>query len=87
VMFTYALATVVGILVMRGASGLGPFAALFVISALAAAFYALAAIEAGRATRGDPPILSTRALLYGAAALILLTVAVLVITGIRASRA
>jgi hypothetical protein len=65
----------------------GPFAALLVISALAAtSFYVLAAIDAGRAARGDAPILSTRALLYGAAALILLTVVVLVITGIRASR-
>jgi hypothetical protein len=88
VVFTYALATVVAILVMRGVSDLGPFAALFVLSALAAGvFYALAAIDAGRAARGEPPILSTRALLYGAAALILLTVVVLVITGIRASRA
>jgi hypothetical protein len=87
VVFTYVLATVVAILVMRGGSDLGPFVALFGISALAAVvFYALAAIDAGRAANGEPPIVSTRALLYGAAGLILLTVAVLVVTGIRASR-
>jgi hypothetical protein len=87
VVFTYVLATVVAILVMRGGSGLGPFVALFAISALAAVvFYALAAIDAGRAAHGELPIISTRVLLYGAAGLILLTVAVLVVTGIRASR-
>jgi hypothetical protein len=87
VAFAYAAATVVTILVMRAGSGLGPFLALFLLSAMAAAaFYGLAALDAGRAANGEPPILSSRGLLYGASGLILLTVVVLVITGIRASR-
>jgi hypothetical protein len=86
VVFGYAAATVVAILVMRAGSGLGPFLALFVISVLAGiVFYALAAIDAGRLANGEPQILSPRGLLYGATALILLTVVVLVVIGIRAS--
>jgi hypothetical protein len=87
VVFGYAAATVVAILVMRGGSGLGPFMALFLLcSAAAAAFYVLAAVDAARLAGGDPPILSSRGLLYGAVGLVLVTVTVLVITGIRASR-
>jgi ribosomal protein L40E len=87
VVFGYAAATVVAILVMRGGSGLGPFMALFLLCAIAAAaFYVLAAVDAARAAGGDPPILSSRGLLYGAVGLVLVTVTVLVITGIRASR-
>jgi hypothetical protein len=72
---------------MRAGSGLGPFMALYMLCLGAAvAFYALAAIDAGRAATGEPPILSSRGLLYGAAGLVLVTVVVLVITGIRASR-
>jgi hypothetical protein len=86
VVFGYAAATVVAILVMRGGS-LGPFMALFVLClAAAAAFYVLAAVDAARAARGEPPIVSSRGLLYGAGGLVLVTVTVLVITGIRASR-
>jgi ribosomal protein L40E len=86
VVFAYAAVSVVAILVMRAGSGLGPFLALFVLSVLAAvAFYALAAIDAGRLAGGEPQILSPRGLLYGAAALILLTVIVLVVIGVRAS--
>jgi hypothetical protein len=87
VVFGYAAATMVAILVMRGGSGLGPFMALFLLcSAAAAAFYVLAAVDAARLAGGDPPILSSRGLLYGAVGLVLVTVTVLVITGIRASR-
>jgi hypothetical protein len=86
VVFAYAATIVVAILVMRAGSGLVPFVALFSLSLLAAvAFYALAAIDAGRLASGEPQILSPRGLLYGAAALILLTVVVLVVIGIRAS--
>jgi hypothetical protein len=86
VVFAYAAVSVVAILVMRAGSGLGPFLALFVISVLAAVtFYALAAIDAGRLANEEPQILSPRGLLYGATALILLTVVVLVVIGIRAS--
>jgi hypothetical protein len=86
VVFAFPVATVVAILVMRAGSGLGPFLALFVISVLAAiAFYALAAIDAGRLANGESQILSLRGLLYGATALILLTVVVVVVIGIRAS--
>jgi hypothetical protein len=86
VVFGYAAVTVVAILVMRAGSGLGPFVALFWISILAAvAFYSLAAIDAGRLADGQAQILTPRGLLYSATALILLTVVVLVVIGIRAS--
>jgi hypothetical protein len=82
--FAYTLITVVTILVSRAGEGLGPFLPLVLISALAGVtLYVLTALDAGRLARGEPPILSTRALLYGAVALMLLTVVVLVVLGAR----
>jgi hypothetical protein len=84
VVFAYALITVVTILVSRAGEGLGPFLPLLVLSSMAGVgLYALTAVDAGRLARGEPPILSTRALLYGAVALMLLTVVVLVVLGAR----
>jgi hypothetical protein len=75
---------VVTILLSRSGEGLGPFLPLVVLSAMAGvALYVLTAVDAGRLARGEPPILSTRALLYGAVALMLLTVVVLVVLGAR----
>ena len=87
VMFAYAVATAVTILVAT-AGRPGPFLSLVVASILVAvALYGLSAVDAGRATRGESPLISSRILLYGGAALILLTVVVLVVVGIRASSA
>jgi predicted RNA-binding Zn-ribbon protein involved in translation (DUF1610 family) len=83
VIFGYAAATAIIILVMtRG--GPGPFLSLLVASALVAVgLYAVSAMDAARVARGEPPIVSARILLYGGAGLILLTVVVLVVVGVR----
>jgi hypothetical protein len=84
VVFAYALATVVTVLVMRAGEGFGPFLPLLLISAAAGiGLYAVTVLDAGRLARSEDPILSTRALLYGAVGLILLTVVVLLVIGTR----
>lgn len=84
IVFAYALATVVTILVSRAGEGIGPFLPLLLISGVAGiTLYVLTALDAGRLVRGEPPLLSTRALLYGAVALMLLTVVVLIVLGTR----
>jgi hypothetical protein len=40
--------------------------------------------DAGGVARGEPPVVTPRILLYGGAGLILLTVVVLVVVGLRA---
>jgi hypothetical protein len=86
VVFAYALVTVITILVARLGEGLGPFLPLLLISALAGVvLYAVTAVDAGRLARGDAQVLSTRALLYGAVGLMLVTLVVLVILGARAT--
>jgi hypothetical protein len=85
VVFGYALAIVVSILVARVGGGIGPFLPLLLVSAVAGVgLYAVTAVDAGRIARGERPVLATRALLYGAVGLMLMTVAVLVILGSRA---
>jgi hypothetical protein len=86
VVFAYALVTVITILVARLGEGLGPFLPLLLISALAGVvLYAVTAVDAGRLARGEAQVLSTRALLYGAVGLMLVTLVVLVILGARAT--
>jgi hypothetical protein len=86
VVFAYALVTVITILVARVGEGLGPFLPLLLISAVAGGvLYAVTAVDAGRLARGEAPVLSTRALLYGAVGLMLVTLVVLVILGARAT--
>lgn len=85
VVFAYALITAIIVLVSRWGPGLGPFLPLFVICLLAAVpLYAVSAVDAGRAVRRERPVLSMRALLYGAAALIVTTVVIMVTLSIRA---
>jgi hypothetical protein len=87
VVFAYAVATGISVLVARSGLGLGPFLPLMLLGFAAAAFlYGATAMDAGRVVRGRPPVLTTRMLLYGATTLMLITVAVLVIAGVRASR-
>jgi hypothetical protein len=84
VVFAYALVTVVAILAARWGEGMGPLLPLLLTSGAAgAALYVLTAVDAGRLARGEQPILSTRALLYGSVGLILLTIVVLVVLGSR----
>ncbi|HYZ11600.1 MAG TPA: zinc ribbon domain-containing protein, partial [Actinomycetota bacterium] len=84
VIFAYAAATAIIILVMTD-GGPGPFVSLLIASALVAGgLYVVSAVDAGRAARGEPQLITPRILLYGGAGLILLTVVVLVIVGIRA---
>jgi hypothetical protein len=86
VVFAYAAGTGISVVVARSGLGLGPFLPLMLLGFASAAFlYAATAVDAGRAVRGDRPVLTTRMLLYGAVALMLITVAVLVFLGIRAS--
>jgi hypothetical protein len=42
-------------------------------------------MDAARLARGEPPLITPRILLYGGAGLILLTVVVLVVVGVRTS--
>lgn len=88
VVYAYALIVSIVVLVSRWGPGLGPFLPLFAICLVAAvAMYAVSAVDAGRAVRRERPVLSMRALLYGAAALIVTTVAILIVLGIRAGSA
>ena len=88
VVYAYALIVSIVVLVSRWGPGLGPFLPLFVICLVAAvAMYAVSAVDAGRTVRRERPVLSMRALLYGAAALIVTTVAILIVLGIRAGSA
>lgn len=83
VIFAYAAATAIIILVMTG-GGPGPFLSLLVASALVAvSLYVVSAMDAARVARGEPPQVTARILLYGGAGLILLTVVVLVVVGLR----
>jgi ribosomal protein L40E/TM2 domain-containing membrane protein YozV len=87
VLFAYAVATAVTILLATEGRP-GPFLSLLAASAVVAiALYAVSAVDAGRAAGGQPALFGSRVLLYGGAALILLTVIVLVVVGIRASSA
>lgn len=88
VVFAYALIVSIVVVVSRWGPGLGPFLPLLVICLLAAvAMYVVSAVDAGRAVRRERPVLGMRAQLYGAAALIVITVAILVVLGIRAGNA
>jgi hypothetical protein len=84
VVFGYTLAIVITVLVMRSGEGFGPFLPLVLISAAAGiALYVLSAVDAGRLARGEQQVLSSRALLYGAVGLMLVTIVILVIVGTR----
>jgi hypothetical protein len=83
VIFAYAAATAIIILVMTGGEP-GPFLSLLVASAaVAVGLYVVSAMDAARVARGEPPLVTARILLYGGAGLILLTVVVLVVVGLR----
>ena len=87
VVFAFALATGLFALstVLRG--GTAVFGALaFVALGGAAALYGLSAVDARRAATGSDPVVSTRALLYGGVGLMLLTLGLLTVAMLSASR-
>jgi hypothetical protein len=76
VLFAWAVATAAMVLLSAPAEGRGPLgllAAMFATAALAV--YVLSAVDARRAAEKLEPVLSTRALLYGSAGLVLLSMA------------
>jgi hypothetical protein len=83
VIFAWAAVSVLAMLIMRGGLRPGPLLPLVLLYlAVAAGLYAITAVDAGRAARGEPPLLSSRALLYGVGGLILLTVAAILLIGV-----
>lgn len=83
VIFAFALGMVVAILAAGGGLG-GPLVPLVVLFVGAAAtLYVATAVDAYRAVRREPPVMSTRLLLIGATVLLMVAVAVLIIGGQR----
>jgi hypothetical protein len=84
VLFAWAVATAAMVVLSAPAEGLGPLgvlAAMFLAAALAV--YVLSAVDARRGAEGAEPVLSTRALLYGSAGLVLLSMASLGVLVLR----
>lgn len=85
IVFAWTALSALAILVTGGGFRTGavlPVLLLYV--AAAAGVYTVSAVDARRAAEGHPPVLSSRVMLYGVTGLILLTVAILFLTGIRA---
>ncbi|MGH2683548.1 MAG: hypothetical protein ACRDIX_09985 [Actinomycetota bacterium] len=84
VVFAWVALTVVAILVMRGGFRPGPLLpVLLLYLSAAAAVYGITAVDARRAVDGEAPILTSRILLYGVGILILLTVGIMFLLGVR----
>jgi hypothetical protein len=85
VVFGWVALTVVAILVMRGGFRPGPLLPVVLLYlAAAAVVYGVTAVDARRAVEGEPPLLTSRMLLYGVGVLILLTVGIMFLLGVRA---
>lgn len=83
VVFVWTALTAVTFLVMRGGRP-GPFlAVLLPYVAAAVGVYAVSVVDARRAAEGDPPVVSSRMMLYGVVGLILFTVATLFLFSAR----
>jgi len=75
VVFTWPLLTGIAFLSLRPKGGFGAVGMLGTAFVLCAAlFYAVAALDAGRAANGDDPLVSSRMLLWIAAVLVLSSV-------------
>ena len=84
VIFGWTVLTVLAILIMRGGFRPGPLLPLVLLYVTAAAgLYGITAVDAGRAAEGQPPFLTSRMLLYGVGGLILLTVGIMFLVGMR----
>ncbi|MBI4259385.1 MAG: hypothetical protein HY658_02355 [Actinobacteria bacterium] len=80
VLFAWTFGTALLALLSRAGKGLGPLGPMAVSFLLAAlTVYVMSAVDARRLAEGEPPVLSTRWMLYGAAALVLLSVLSLII--------
>jgi hypothetical protein len=85
VLFLWSFGTALLVLLSHP-SGLGVIKGLAVLFLLAAVLaYALAAVDAFRQAAGDGPVLSPRALLYGTAGLVIMSVGSLFVVVIRAT--
>lgn len=86
VVFGWTLISALAIVISRGSSGPGPFLPLLVVYlGTAGGLYAVTAIDARRAVEGEKPVLTSRALMYLTGGLILLTVGILFVFGLRVS--
>ena len=87
VIFTWALASLLVVVAARAGKGLGPLLSLVVIYFLVSGLlYLLTAVDARRAALGEEPVVGSRVLLWGASGVMLLTVVILVFTGLGAAR-
>lgn len=89
VLFAWTVGTVILLLMSRsGKGGLGPAGPVLLLFALASiALYAFSAIDARRLASGEDPLLSSRALLWGSVAVVLISIALAAIATINAPRA
>lgn len=86
VLFVWSIATAIALAMFhppKGAGPLGPLAGLFFTAA--AAIYAFSVADASRLSRGEDQILTPRVLLYGSAALVILSVGSLFVLVVHAS--
>ncbi|HWC33051.1 MAG TPA: zinc ribbon domain-containing protein [Actinomycetota bacterium] len=84
IVFAYALGTALVVRLATGIRSAGPLVPLGWLSlAAAVALYVTSAVDAARVADRRDPVLSNRALLYGAIGLMMLTVIVLVVSGLR----
>jgi hypothetical protein len=84
ILFAWVVGTLLALLLVRSGEGTGPYLALMVLYLGAAVgLYGVTAADAGRAVDGSPPIVTSRVLLYGVSGLMLLTVVVLFVVGVR----
>lgn len=88
VMFSWSLGTLLILLVSRfGKGGLGPtFPLVVLFLGAASALYASSAIDAYRLASGDPPLVSSRALLWASAGLVVLSVLIASLVTLPAAR-
>lgn len=88
VLFAWTFGTLAVLLVSRfGKGGLGPTFPLFALFlGAAAAVYVLSAVDAYRAAAGDTPLVGARVLLWGSAALVVLSVLIATFVTLPAAR-
>ena len=88
ILFGWTFGTLVVLLISRfGKGGLGVVLPLFVLFATSSfAIYALSALDAYRIARGEDPVVSSRALLWGSAAIVVLSVLLATLVTLPAAR-
>lgn len=87
VLFTWTFGTVLLILLSRSGRGIGSFVPLFSLYLCAAAsVYVLSAVDAGRAAADRPPVVSSRALSWMSAALVLVSIVMATFVALHSAR-